>query len=69
MLENTDEEVKSILEQVNSMEQKSITDQSQINYRSFFQWFVGIAILLLVLDLFIAERTRKAKTVCGNLSC
>ncbi len=62
LLENTDETVKSILEQVNSMEQKAITDQSLINYRSFFQWFLSIAVVLLILDLFIAEKKPRAKT-------
>jgi Ca-activated chloride channel homolog len=59
LLENTDDAVKSILDQVNSMEQKAITDQSLINYRSFFQWFLVVALVLLVLDLFIAEKKRK----------
>jgi Ca-activated chloride channel family protein len=58
-LENTDQVVKNILEQINGMEQKSISDQSFINYRSFFQWFIGIALGLLILDFFISERKRK----------
>jgi Ca-activated chloride channel family protein len=58
-LENTDRVVNNILEQINGMEQKSISDQSFINYRSFFQWFIGIALGLLILDFFISERKRK----------
>lgn len=56
LLVNTDETVNSILDQVNSMEQKFITDQSMINYRSFFQWFLVVALIILVGDLFISER-------------
>lgn len=56
LLVNTDETVNSILDQVNSMEQKFITDQSMINYRSFFQWFLVVALIILVADLFISER-------------
>jgi Ca-activated chloride channel family protein len=58
-LENTDQVVKNILEQINGMEQKSITDQSIIHYRSFFQWFLGLALALLLLDFFVSERKRK----------
>ena len=58
-LDNTDQAVNHILEQINGMEQKSITDQSFINYRSFFQWFIGLALGLLLLEFFISERKRK----------
>jgi Ca-activated chloride channel family protein len=58
-LENTDQAVSNILGQINSMEQKSISDQSFINYRSFFQWFLGLALALLLLDFFVSERKRK----------
>ncbi len=58
LLVNTDETVTSILDQVNSMEQKFITDQSMINYRSFFQWFMAAALIILVTDLFIPERKK-----------
>ena len=58
-LENTDLAVSNILGQINNMEQKSISDQSYINYRSFFQWFLGLALVLLLLDFFISERKRK----------
>jgi Ca-activated chloride channel family protein len=59
-LENTDQAVNNILEQINGMEQKSISDQSFINYRSFFQWFIAFALALLLLDFFISERKRKS---------
>jgi Ca-activated chloride channel homolog len=58
-LDNTDQAVNHILEQINGMEQKSISDQSLINYRNFFQWFIGLALGLLLLEFFISERKRK----------
>jgi len=58
LLVNTDETVSGILDQVNSMEQKFITDQSMINYRSFFQWFMAAALIILVVDLFLPERKK-----------
>jgi Ca-activated chloride channel family protein len=57
-LENTDQAVNNLLEQINGMEQKSISDQSFINYRSFFQWFIALALIFLLMDFFISERKR-----------
>jgi Ca-activated chloride channel family protein len=61
-LKGTDTEVavQHLYSQVNSMEQKSITDQSFISYRSFFEWFLAIALVLLVTDLFVSEKKRAA---------
>lgn len=56
LLNDTDAAVKNIMEQINSMEQKSITDNSYVNYRSFFQWLIAAALLFLIAEIFIAER-------------
>jgi Ca-activated chloride channel homolog len=53
--------VSNILDQLNNMEKRTITDDSQMNYRSFFQWFLGLAIILLIADLFVAERKLKTQ--------
>ena len=45
-------------QQIDAMEQKSITDQNAANYRSHFQWFVVIALALLMADILIAERNQ-----------
>jgi Ca-activated chloride channel family protein len=56
LLNDTDAAVKKLLDQINSMEQKSITDNSFVNYRTFFQWLLAGALIFLVAELFIAER-------------
>ena len=56
MLMDNDAAVKNILEQVNAMEKRTITDNSLMNYRSFFQWFIAAAIILLMFDLLVSER-------------
>jgi Ca-activated chloride channel family protein len=56
MLMDSEAAVTNILKQVNEMEKRTITDNSLMNYRSFFQWFIAAAIVLLMLDLLISER-------------
>jgi Ca-activated chloride channel family protein len=58
LLADTDEASDRIVQQIDAMEQKSITDQNAANYRSHFQWFVAIALALLMADILIAERNQ-----------
>ena len=57
-LEDVDEAVRKVIEQLNTIEQKALSDVSYLNYRTFFQWFVGLGLLLLVLEFFIPERKK-----------
>lgn len=59
LLTDTDDAVDKIESQLAGMEQKSISDDAFIHYRSFFFWFLALALILLVADIFIPE-TRKA---------
>ncbi len=56
MLMDTENTITNILNQINAMEKRTITDNTLLNYRSFFQWFIAIAIFLLMLELLISER-------------
>jgi Ca-activated chloride channel homolog len=56
LLNDTEAAVKKIISQINSMEQKSITDNTFVNYRTFFQWILAAALFFLVVELFIGER-------------
>jgi hypothetical protein len=40
------------------MEKRAIVDPSTIRYRSFFQWFLALALALLIIDFFMSERTK-----------
>jgi Ca-activated chloride channel homolog len=55
VLVETEAAVNKILGQINSMEKRTIKDNSLIQYRSFFQWFLGLALILLIAELFIPE--------------
>lgn len=54
--------VNNLLEQFNGMEQKTIQDESLMNFRSFFQWFLALAFVALVGEVFISEKRRIKKS-------
>jgi Ca-activated chloride channel family protein len=60
LFKSTDEVVRNLYNQFNSMDQRSVKDDSLINYQSFFQYFLGLALLLLLWEMMISE-VRKTK--------
>jgi Ca-activated chloride channel family protein len=59
LLVETDAAANKILEQINSMEKRAVTDKSLILYRSFFQWFLALALFLLIAEMLFPERNKK----------
>ena len=59
-LEDVDDAVKKINAQLDTIDQKALNDVSYMNYQTFFQWFVGLSLLLLAIDFFIPERKKLA---------
>ena len=57
-MEDVDDAVRKVMEQLNSMDEKAVQDAADINYRTFFQWFVGLALLFLAGEFFIPERKK-----------
>jgi Ca-activated chloride channel family protein len=55
VLVETEVAVNKILNEINTMEKRTIKDNSLIQYRSFFQWFLGLGLILLVVELFMPE--------------
>jgi tetratricopeptide (TPR) repeat protein len=73
MLYNNTEEVASrVAAQLATMDQRSVKDDSLINYKSYAQWFLALALLTLVIELFIREmksiKTLKAKKAVAALT-
>jgi Ca-activated chloride channel homolog len=60
LLADTDDAVDRLSTAINSMEQKSITDNEFIHYRSFFAWFLAAALILLMAEFLIPETRRAA---------
>lgn len=50
---------RSLSAELNRMETRPIADKSQQRYMSFFPWFLGLAGLLLVAELFIAQNKNR----------
>lgn len=53
---NTNEVVESIRDILNNMDKKEFEAKQFADFKDQFQWFIGIAIFLLFLDVFLLER-------------
>jgi Ca-activated chloride channel family protein len=60
-LENLEDATITLTQRLDSIEKRALTDSEFINYKNYFPWFIGLAGLLLVIELFIPERKRKRK--------
>jgi len=59
LFQNTDAVVDNISAEIGNMEQRNVTDDSLVNYRSYFQYFLLAALLFLIAEIFISENKRK----------
>jgi tetratricopeptide (TPR) repeat protein len=57
---NTDDLVNRLDKQLGSMDQRTVTEDSLVNYKYFFPYFLLIALLLLVVEMFVSEKRRHA---------
>ncbi|NCU04879.1 MAG: VWA domain-containing protein, partial [Chitinophagaceae bacterium] len=56
-LENTDAMLEEVTAVINQLEKKGVEGEvSNTNYNNFFIWFLAVALLLLIAELFIRER-------------
>ena len=55
-LDNVDDAAITMTQQLEAAEKKSMTDAELIDYKSYFQWFLGVALVLLLLEFFLSER-------------
>ena len=55
---NTDDVVTKLVAQLGSMDQRTVTEDSLVNYKNYFPYFLMLALLLLIIELFISERKR-----------
>jgi tetratricopeptide (TPR) repeat protein len=53
---NADELVSKLDAQLASMDQRTVTENSLVNYKYFFPYFLIVALFLMVAELFISER-------------
>jgi tetratricopeptide (TPR) repeat protein len=55
----TEEVVAKLAAQLATMDQRAVTEDSLVNYKTFFQIFLGLAFLLLIIELFTSEMKKK----------
>ncbi|RYY69274.1 MAG: VWA domain-containing protein [Chitinophagaceae bacterium] len=69
---NTEGVASTIASQLATMDQRAVKDDSLTNYQSFYQWFLGLALVLLLIELFISEmktmKQRKLKPAVAALA-
>jgi Ca-activated chloride channel family protein len=59
---NSKSGLSSLFEEINKMEKKEIGTMVFTNFKDRFQIFIGISIVLLILNLFFLERKSNIKT-------
>ena len=52
---NTDDLVSKLESQLENMDQRTITEDSQVNYMNYFPYFLAAAFILLILEFFVSE--------------
>ena len=60
-LDNVEDALITMTQQLDSAEKKAMTDAEFIDYKSYFQYFLAAALLLLLVEFFLAERSRDKK--------
>lgn len=55
---NTDDVAGKLEASLGSMDQRTVTEDSLVNYRYYFPWFLGLALFILVMELVFSERKK-----------
>jgi Ca-activated chloride channel family protein len=55
-LEDPTETADAITKQLGTIEQKAVSDNSYVNYISYFYWFIALAVVLLLVEMFVSEK-------------
>jgi len=58
-LENLEDATITLTERLDSIEKRALSDTEFINFQNYYPWFIGLAGILMILELFIPERNRK----------
>lgn len=58
-LGNTEAVVQTLVDQLNKMQKKEYGENIFTDYNSYFQYFIGLGLILLLLEFFLPETTKK----------
>ncbi|RPD40253.1 VWA domain-containing protein [Chitinophaga barathri] len=59
LMNNTDEVVDALADKIDKMEQKEFGENVFTDYNSYFQYFLGICLILILLEFFVPEGRKK----------
>ena len=59
LFQNTDAVAENIKSELAGMDQRNITDDSLMNYKSYFPYFLAAAFLFLIIEIFISEKKNR----------
>lgn len=59
-LEGSDEAVLLLKQQLSQIDRKAFVDVSQVNFKTYYLWFVAAMLLLLLIENFIPEKRKLA---------
>jgi len=59
LFQNTDAVVNNITSELAGMDQRNVTDDSLLNYKTYFRYFLAVAFLFLLIELFISEKKNR----------
>ncbi len=65
-LNNTDKAAAELADQLNNMEKKTYGENLFANYKSYFQYFIALGLLLLLIEFFIPETARPGKVAINE---
>jgi len=52
---STDDVVANLVNRLQGMEQRTVTENSLVNYQNYFPWFLAAALLLIFIESFVSE--------------
>lgn len=65
-LNNTDKAVAELTDQLGKMQKKTYGENLFANYKSYFQYFIALGLLLLLVEFFIPETIKKEKVAING---
>ncbi|MES1198046.1 MAG: VWA domain-containing protein [Chitinophagaceae bacterium] len=60
-LQSSDDAVAALLKHLSQIERKAYGDQSLLDFKTYYLWFAGAMLLLLIIENFIPEKKKEIK--------
>jgi tetratricopeptide (TPR) repeat protein len=57
-LDNPEEAIRSLVQQLGTIEKTAMADSEFRTFKSYYQYFVGLALILLIIEFLLSERRR-----------